>query len=51
MCWDALDGSTLYQLLESRTLSWDEDIATRAVMAFWYLRYYYCTYEIGATEL
>ena len=37
VCWDALDGSTLYQLLSEGKLTNDYDAAARVMMAFWYL--------------
>lgn len=37
VCWDALDGSTLYQLLSQQQLPFEEDLAARFMMAFWYL--------------
>ena len=37
VCWDALDGSTLYQLLSQQQLPYGEDLAARVMMAFWYL--------------
>ena len=37
MCWDALDGSTLYQLLSEGQLNEDYDTAARVMMVFWYL--------------
>ena len=37
MCWDALDGSTLYQLLSQQKLPRTDDSAARVMMAFWYL--------------
>lgn len=37
MCWDALDGSTLYELLENKDLPTSIDNAIRLLMGFWYL--------------
>ncbi len=39
VCWDALDGSTLFQLLEDSNtdLGFSMDVAIRVLMAFWYL--------------
>ena len=39
VCWDALDGSTLYELLDAdnSTLTYSEDVATRFLMGVWYL--------------
>lgn len=39
VCWDALDGSTLYQLLDDRSqvLSFDLAVVVRVLMGFWYL--------------
>lgn len=38
ICWDALDGATLYQLLvTSAGLSAGMDAAARLLMFFWYL--------------
>jgi hypothetical protein len=37
VCWDALDGSTLFELLQHVTLSPDMDNSVRFLMAFWYL--------------
>ncbi len=36
MCWDALDGSTLYQLIGSLSLDAPLSLSIRALMAFWY---------------
>ena len=36
VCWDALDGSTLYQLLDEQQLALPVATATRVLMAFWY---------------
>lgn len=36
VCWDALDGSTLFQLIESGGISLSMDRAIRVLMAFWY---------------
>ena len=36
MCWDALDGSTVYQLIQSN-LTTNQSNAARALMVFWYL--------------
>lgn len=40
MCWDALDGSTIYQLLDANSgisLSTETSNAARALMVIWYL--------------
>ncbi len=38
MCWDALDGSTLYQLIDtSVNLPYSYSVAARVLMGFWYL--------------
>ena len=40
MCWDALDGSTLYQLLDASNasgLNVAEDVAARILMGVWYV--------------
>lgn len=36
VCWDAIDGSTLYQLIESSGISASYQIASKVLMAFWY---------------
>lgn len=36
VCWDAIDGSTLYQLIESSGISDQYQIACKVLMAFWY---------------
>jgi hypothetical protein len=37
VCWDALDGATLYQLLvDATTLSYNMDVSARILMGFWY---------------
>ena len=36
VCWDALDGSTFYQLLDNITVSYPLEISIRVLMAFWY---------------
>lgn len=37
VCWDALDGSTLYELLDDTSLGNSTANAVRALMVFWYL--------------
>ena len=37
VCWDALDGSTLYQLISEGQLPGDYDTAARVMMVFWYI--------------
>ena len=37
VCWDALDGSTLYQLISEGQLPSDYDTAARVMMVFWYI--------------
>lgn len=37
VCWDALDGSTLYQLISEGQLPTDYDTAARVMMVFWYI--------------
>lgn len=40
MCWDAIDGSTLFELLDNNNSGSDFDTSTKAsarfLMAFWY---------------
>lgn len=37
VCWDALDGSTIFMLLENPALTPTVQIALRILLAFWYL--------------
>lgn len=37
VCWDALDGSTIFMLLETPHLSSTVQVALRLLLAFWYL--------------
>ena len=37
VCWDALDGSTIFELLDSPGLSYNIIVSLRCLMAFWYL--------------
>lgn len=37
VCWDALDGSTLYQLVSEGQLPSDYDTAARVMMVIWYI--------------
>ena len=37
VCWDALDGSTLYQLVSEGQLPSAYDTAARVMMVFWYV--------------
>lgn len=36
VCWDALDGSTIFQLLDTPTLSFAVQFSLRTLMAFWF---------------
>lgn len=36
VCWDAIDGSTLYQLIETAGISSNYQLASKVLMAFWY---------------
>jgi hypothetical protein len=37
ICWDAIDGSTLFEILDLSTININTANATRFLMAFWYL--------------
>ena len=37
VCWDALDGSTFFQLLELNKFSYAMDMSIRFLMSFWYI--------------
>ena len=37
VCWDAIDGSTLYQLIESPSITFSYQVAAKVLMIFWYL--------------
>lgn len=36
VCWDAIDGSTLFELLDLSTINSTTEDAIRFLMAFWY---------------
>ena len=37
MCWDAIDGSTVFELLDGSDIGGSVATAARALMALWYL--------------